>query len=31
VGSILLKETHATRIWDELDNPPTAAAPASSN
>jgi MFS family permease len=21
VGSVLLKETHSTRIWDELDNP----------
>ena len=21
VGSVLLKETHATKIWDELDNP----------
>jgi len=26
VGSFLLKETHATKIWDELDNPTGAAA-----
>jgi len=31
VGSILLKETHATRIWDELDHPSGAPTTASSN